>query len=143
MKNLAKMVVINGQDLPENLKLKSTVFATSILPKERGGGRFLDLSDIGKNNVVISTTIARDYPSTDGTPKRVGQTIRIGKDDFTIVGLYETGSLATDVTIVMDIGVARRLLGLPDQAVSAFAVEPYETPTSRRSRIESRRPCRE
>ncbi len=127
MKNLAKMVVINGQDLPENLKLKSTVFATSILPKERGGGRFLDLSDIGKHNVVISTTIARDYPNTDGTPKRVGQTIRIGKDDFTIVGLYETGSLATDVTIVMEIGVARRLLGLPDQAVSAFAVEPYRS----------------
>ena len=56
MKNLAKMLVINGQDLPENLKLRSTVFATSILPKERGGGRFLDLSDIGKHNVVISTT---------------------------------------------------------------------------------------
>lgn len=127
MKNLAKMVVIHGQDLPENLKLKSTVFAMSILPKERGGGRFLDLGDIGKHNVVISTTIAREYPNADGTPKGVGQTIRIGKDEFTIVGLYDTGSLATDVTIVMDIGVARQLLGMTDQAVSAFAVEPYQS----------------
>ncbi len=127
MKNLAKMVVISGQDLPENLKLKSTVFAMSILPKERGGGRFLDLGDIGRHNVVISTTIAREYPNADGTAKGVGQTIRIGQDDFTIVGLYETGSLATDVTIVMDIGVARRLLGVADEAVSAFAVEPYQS----------------
>ena len=126
MKNLAKMVVITGQDLPENLKLKSTVFAMSILPKERGGGRFLNLGDIGKHNVVISTTIAREYPNADGTAKEVGQTIRIGTEDFTIVGLYHTGSLATDVTIVMDIGVARRLLGLADEAVSAFAVEPYQ-----------------
>ena len=122
MKNLAKMVVINGQDLPENLKLKSTVFATSILPKERGGGRFLDLD--------IATQRRDQHDDRPGLPEhrrytqRVGQTIRIGKDDFTIVGLYETGSLATDVTIVMEIGVARRLLGLPDQAVSAFAVEP-------------------
>ena len=126
MKNIAKMAVIEGQDLPEHLKLKSTVFATSLLPKERGGGRFLDLGDIGQHNVVISTRIAGEYPNADGTAKKVGQTIRIGTEDFTIVGLYDTGSLATDVTIVMEIGVARRLLGVPDAAVSAFAVEPYQ-----------------
>ena len=126
MKNLAKMVVIEGQDLPEHLKLKSAVFAMSLLPKERGGGRFLDLGDIGQHNVVISTKIARDYPNADGTPKTVGQTIRIGTEDFTIVGLYETGSLVTDVTIVMEIGVARRLLGVADEAVSTFAVEPFQ-----------------
>ena len=126
MKNLAKMVVIEGQDLPEHLKLKGAVFAMSLLPKERGGGRFLDLGDIGQHNVVISTRIARDYPNADGTPKKVGQTIRIGTEDFTIVGLYDTGSLVTDVTIVMEIGVARRLLGVADEAVSTFAVEPFQ-----------------
>ena len=31
------MTLIEGQDLPEHLKLKSAVFAASILPKERGG----------------------------------------------------------------------------------------------------------
>ena len=123
MQNLAKMVMIEGQDLVEHLKLKGPVFAMSLLPKERGGGRFLDLGDIGKPNVVISTRIAREYPNADGKDKRVGQTIRIGKDDFTIVGLYDTGSLVTDMTIVMEIGAARRLLGVADDAVSTFAVE--------------------
>ena len=126
MQGLAKMVVIEGQDLPEHLKLKGAVFAMSLLPKERGGGRFLDLGDIGRHNVVISTRIAREYPNADGTAKTVGQSIRIGTEDFTIVGLYDTGSLATDVTVVMEIGVARRLLGVADGAVSSFAVEPLQ-----------------
>ena len=98
MKSIASTIMIEGQDLPEHLKLKNALFAMSILPKERGGGRFLNLGDIGKQNVVISTKIARDYPNADGTPKKVGQTLRIGNEDFTIVGLYETGSLVTDVT---------------------------------------------
>ena len=126
VKNLAKMVMIEGQDLPEHLKLKGAVFAMSLLPKERGGGRFLNLEDIGRNNVVISTRIARDHPNADGTAKKVGQTIRIGTEDFTIVGLYDTGSLVTDVTIVMEIGVARRLLKVADEAASTFAVEPID-----------------
>jgi putative ABC transport system permease protein len=126
LKRAANITLIEGQDLPEHLKLKGAVFAASILPKERGGGRFLDLRDIGQNNVVISTRIARDYPNADGTAKRVGQTIRLGDEDFTIVGLYESGSLVTDVTIVMDIGVARRLLRVPDTAVSTYDVEPFQ-----------------
>ena len=126
MKNLGQMVMIEGQDLPEHLKLKGAVFAMSLLPPERGGGRFLNLEDIGRNNVVISTKIARDHPNADGTAKKVGQTIRIGTEDFTIVGLYDTGSLVTDVTIVMEIGVARRLLKVADEAASTFAVEPIE-----------------
>ena len=126
LKSLANMVVIEGQDLPEHLKLKSAVFAMSILPKERGGGRFLTLDDIGKPNVVISTKIAEDFPNTDGTPKRVGQTLRIGTENFTIVGLYETGSLFIDVTIVLEIGVARKLLGVSADQVSTFDVEAVE-----------------
>jgi putative ABC transport system permease protein len=126
LKSISSMNMIEGQDLPEHLKLKSTLFAMSILPKERGGGRFLDLGDIGKRNVVISTKIARDHPNADGTPKKVGQTIQIGSEVFTIVGLYETGSLVTDVTVVMEIGVARKLLGVGEGTVSSFDVEPVE-----------------
>ena len=126
LKSIARMILIEGQDLPEHLKLKGAVFASSILPKERGGGRFLGPGDIGRHNVVISTRIAGEYPNADGTAKRVGQTIRIGAEDFTIVGLYETGSLVTDVTIVMDIGVARRLLKVAEEAVSTFDVEPLQ-----------------
>ncbi|WP_435020006.1 ABC transporter permease [Tundrisphaera sp. TA3] len=121
---LSGMVVIEGQDLPEHLKLKGAIFDLALLPPERGGGRFLNLGDIGKPNVVISTKIAGDFPNADGTPRRVGQAMRIGDREFTVVGLYETGSLVTDVTIVMDIGVARQLFGVPEHTVSTFAVEP-------------------
>ena len=67
----------------------------------------LNESDVGKPHVVISTKIARDYPNADGSPKTVGQTIRLGTKEFTIVGIYDTGSLLIDATIVMDIGTAR------------------------------------
>ena len=120
---LTNMRTIEGQDIAEHLKLKNPVFARALLPASRGGGRALTLADIGKPNAMISTKIARDFPNADGSPKRAGQTIRIGSRDFTIVGLYETGSLVTDVTIVMDIGTARELLGVPQRTVSTFGVE--------------------
>jgi putative ABC transport system permease protein len=81
-------------------------------------------SDIGQPHVVISTKIARDYPNADGSPKKVGQMIRVGNKDFTIVGLFNTGSPLLDPTIVMDIDMARNLLGLGPDAVSIFNVEP-------------------
>jgi putative ABC transport system permease protein len=124
LRGIANTVVIEGQDLPAHLQLKSAIFAQSMLPKEHGGGRFLDLSDVGKPNVVISTKIAREHPNSDGSPKQVGQTIRIGPREFTIVGLYETGSVVIDVTVVMEIGVARKLLGVGEDTVSSFDVEP-------------------
>src|SRR5581483_8562095 len=87
---------------------------------------FLNVSDVGKPHVVVSTTIAREHPNADGKPKRTGESILIGTADFTIVGLYETGSVLFDSTIIMDIGEARKLLALPEQAVSTFVVEPAE-----------------
>lgn len=124
LKSLANLLVIEGQSLPEHLQLESAVFAAALLPKERGGGRFLTMNDVGKPNVVISTKIARDVPNADGSAKKVGQTIRIGKQDFTIIGIYETGSYVADVTLVMEIGMARKLLGLGKDAVSTFDIEP-------------------
>ena len=121
--NLSKMVQIEGQDLPEHLKLRSALFALSLLPKDKGGGRFLNLGDIGKPNIVISAKIARDYPNTDGTPKAVGQTLAIGGKTFTIVGIYSTDSFITDMTIVMEIGVARKLLGIGEDSVSTYDIE--------------------
>ena len=51
------------------------------------------MDDVGKPNVLISSKIAKDYPNSDGTPKRVGDSISIGGKKFEIVGIYETGSL--------------------------------------------------
>ncbi|WP_406696335.1 ABC transporter permease [Singulisphaera sp. Ch08] len=124
VKLISSMYMVEGQDLPDHLRLKAALYAMSILPKNQAEGRFLTLQDLGKPHVVISTKLARDFPNTDGTPKKVGQKLRIGTQDFTIVGLYETGSLVTDMTALMEISVARKLLGVAEGSVSTFDVEP-------------------
>lgn len=118
------MVAVEGIDIVEHHKLKSMTMANSILPASKGGGRFLTPADAGKPHAVISSKIARDHPNADGTPKKAGQAIRIGNREFTVVGVYETGSIILDGTIVMDIGTARGLLGLAPNAVSTYNVEP-------------------
>jgi putative ABC transport system permease protein len=117
-------LVVEGQDLSEHLKLKRGAFQGALLPPGRGGGRFLNLADVGQKRIVISTKTATDYPVADGRPRRVGDTLRIGDELFTIVGLFDTGSLVLDRVIAMDITTARRLLGVREGAVSCFLVEP-------------------
>jgi putative ABC transport system permease protein len=123
VKGLLNTVAIQGQDIEAHNALKSRLFAMTLLPKERGGGRTLDRQDIGKPNILISTKIARDFPNTDGSPKKVGQTLKIGTQDFRVIGIYDTGSVVIDMTIAMDIGVARKLLGIDKDKVSTFDVE--------------------
>jgi putative ABC transport system permease protein len=120
----AETILIEGQQLPDHLHLKSGVFEQGLLPPEKGGGRFLSLEDVGKPNVLISTKLARDFPNSDGSPKKVGDTILIGGKKFDVIGLYETGSLLIDTTIVMEIQTARNLLNVDKNNVSAFYVEP-------------------
>jgi len=122
--SLLNMVAIEGQDIREHAKLKSATITRAILPASKGGGRMLNESDEGQPHVVISTKIARDYANADGSPKTVGQTIKLGSREFTIVGLYDTGSILVDATLVMDIGTARQLLNLAPNAVSTYNVEP-------------------
>jgi putative ABC transport system permease protein len=120
----AETILIEGQQLPEHLHLKSGVFEQGLVPPEKGGGRFLTMDDVRKPNVLISTKIAGDYPNSDGSPKKVGDTILIGAKKFNVIGLYETGSLLIDTTVVMDIETARELLNVDKNSVSAFYVEP-------------------
>jgi putative ABC transport system permease protein len=124
IKSFLDMVAVEGQDIREHGRLKNQTIARAILPASQGGGRMINESDIGKPHVVISTKIARDHPNADGSPKKVGQIIRVGNKDFTIVGLFHTGSPLIDPTIVMDISMGRNLLGLGPDAVSVFNVEP-------------------
>ena len=123
-KNLLNMVAVEGQDIRAHARLKSATIAGAILPASKGGGRMLTETDAGKPHVVLSVKIARDHPNADGSPRKVGQVIRLGATDCTIVGLYETGSILLDSTIVTDIGTARGLLGLGPDAVSTYNVEP-------------------
>ena len=121
---IAETIMIEGQQLPEHLHLKSGVYEQGLLPPEKGGGRFLTMDDVGKPNVLISTKIARDYPNSDKSPKKVGDSLSIGGKKFNIIGLYETGSLLIDTTIVMEIETARALLNVDAKSVSTFYVEP-------------------
>jgi putative ABC transport system permease protein len=121
---LAETIMIEGEQLPEHLQVRGGAFRRSLLPPERGGGRYLDEADVGRPHVVISTKIARDYPNADATPKKVGDTLLIGDRPFRVIGLYESGSLMVDVTVVMEISTARDLLKIAADKVSAFFVEP-------------------
>jgi putative ABC transport system permease protein len=114
--------VIQGQDTDSHARLKSAVFPRAL--REHGEGRFLNASDRGKPHIVISRKIARDHPDANGNPRKVGDTLTIGNQPFTIIGLYETGSMLLDVIIVMDIEAARNILHFKSKdTVSSFYVE--------------------
>ena len=119
----AETILIEGQQLPEHLHLKSGVFEQGLLPPKKEGGDSLH----GRRRQAQRadhTKIAADYPNADKTPKKVGDSILIGGKKFEVIGIYETGSLLIDTTVVMDINTARELLNVDKNSVSAFYVEP-------------------
>jgi putative ABC transport system permease protein len=126
LRSLLNVVQVEGQDLDEHRRLRSDVYRVKMIPKERGGGRFLEPADRGLPHAVISARIAREFPDEQGEPRRVGGQLRIGGRPFTIVGVYDTGSMLLDNTIVMDIATARQLLNLEEGVVSCFLVEPAD-----------------
>jgi putative ABC transport system permease protein len=111
-------IVIQGQDIAAHKPLKSAVYPHAL--KE---GRFLQVSDQGTRNAVISKKIAGDHKDAAGKPKKAGDSLKIGSETFTIIGVYETGSFLLDNVIVMDIGTARRILSVADDKVSSYYVE--------------------
>ncbi|MBV8486662.1 MAG: ABC transporter permease [Planctomycetaceae bacterium] len=113
--------VVSGQDIASHLNLNSAVFPRAL--KEHGEGRFLNLADRGSSNIVISRKIARDFADEKGNPRKLGDHLRITDRDFTIIGIYETGSLLLDVVIVMDIETARDLLKIAKESISTIYVE--------------------
>jgi len=90
--------------------------------KEKGEGRFLTPDDKGTANIVISRKIAKDFPK-DGKPRKLGDTLRIAEKNYSIIGIYETGSLLLDVVIVMDIESARGVLNFAKDSISSIYVE--------------------
>lgn len=123
MQSLFDAIVIQGQDIEAHRHLKSAVYPRALLPPSQGGGRYLQPDDRGKPNIVISKKIAESHRDASGRPKRVGDTLLIGNKPFTIVGIYQTGSMLLDVIIIMDINTARDLLGVSKSQVSSFYVE--------------------
>jgi putative ABC transport system permease protein len=123
MKGLLEVNLIQGEDIAAHRRLKSAIGPKSILPAQQGGGRYLDLSDRGKPHIVISKKTAAQHRNAAGEPRKVGETLQIGSKPYTIVGIFETGSVILDVIIVMDIDTARDLLAIPADTVSSFYVE--------------------
>jgi len=114
--------VIQGQDIVAHSRLQSAVYPKALL-KGKEGGRYLLPDDRGKPHVVISKKIAGDFADAQGRPKKVGDTLEIKGEPFTIIGIYETGSMFLDVVLVMDISVARRVLGVAPDTVSSYYIE--------------------
>jgi putative ABC transport system permease protein len=119
MQNILDQPVICGQKIATHQGLKSAIF-----PRALKEGRFLRPGDEGTNRIVISKKTARDFPDpkTDA-PRKLGDTIEIGKEPCEILGLYETGTIILDTVIVMDIETARRINNIPPDLVSTFYVE--------------------
>jgi putative ABC transport system permease protein len=113
--------VIAGQEIISHQNLRSAVFPRAL--REHGEGRFLQPSDAGKPNIVISRKIAREHPDAQGQPRKVGDSLDIGGKPFRIVGIYESGSMLLDVVILMDIATAREVLHRPAGSVSCIYVE--------------------
>jgi putative ABC transport system permease protein len=124
LEGLLNVVQIEGQNPAEHAQLRSDTYRRGLLPANEGGGRYLCEFDRGLPNIVISATIAREFPDAQGHRRKVGGSLRIGSQDFSIVGIYNTGSMLLDHTIVMDLTTARQLLNLTDETVSCFLVEP-------------------
>ena len=80
-------------------------------------GRFLNADDIGTRNVVVSRSIQEEMKL------ELGEEFSINGQDATLVGVYETGSILIDVTIIMDIGSLREQARFDPAAVSAYYVE--------------------
>ena len=64
--------VIAGQEIAAHQNLRSAVFPRAL--RDHGDGRFLQPSDAGQPNIVISRKIATEHPNAQGQPKKVGDT---------------------------------------------------------------------
>ena len=52
-----------------------------------------------------------DFADAEGRPKKVGDTLAIKGEPFTIIGIYETGSMFLDVVLVMDTSASMAATG--------------------------------
>jgi putative ABC transport system permease protein len=92
--------------------LKNRVYRKDIVT-----GRFLDETDTGTLNTVVSKSIADEFHKT------VGDTLNVSGSDLKIVGIYNCGSLILDIALLLDIDEVRRITRFGKDAVCAFYIE--------------------
>jgi putative ABC transport system permease protein len=101
-----------GLDIPSRLQLQRDVYRENVVE-----GRFLSLADLGTLNCVVSRSIAEERR------KGVGDVLNISGSDCPIVGIYDSGSMMIDVSILMDLQSVRRETRGAADTVSCFYVE--------------------
>lgn len=109
-----------GIDIPSRLALKQCVYRNAMLTEGPYAGRFLNESDRGTLNIVVSQQIIEEFD------KGVGDTLQVNNRDMTIVGVYHHGSLLVDIAIILDIDQVRSLTLFDPDSVCAFYVEQEE-----------------
>ena len=102
-----------GVDISSRTQLQHGVYHENLL----SGGRFLEASDRGTHNCLVSRDIAEEFGRT------VGDTLTVNGTPLTIVGLYHCGSLILDVNILLDIDTVREMARIDRSTVSAFYLE--------------------
>ena len=101
-----------GVDIPTWNELDSALYRDDMVE-----GRFLDEDDIGTNHAVVSRSIQEEFELS------LGDMFTINGDEAELVGIYETGSIMIDVTILMDRSVVRQRSRFDPASVSAYYLE--------------------
>ena len=118
-----------GFDIPNRLKLREAVYPPLI---EKG--RFLNESDIGQPHVVISRQISEDLG------KQVGDAVDVNGYEMEIIGIYHSGKLIVDMSMITDAGVVREMSRIGPNTVNCFYLEPDEgvTAAQLKERVQTR-----
>ena len=106
-------VVLLGLDPDKHTRLS----AGHVYSRSMKRGRNIEAGDVGQHKVVISERIAEKYR------KDLGSMIKIGEETFQVVGIYNTGSLFLDGTMIVHIEDAWRIAGFTHDLVTSFYVE--------------------
>ena len=104
-----------GTDIPTRTRLKNPVYFHTLVD-----GRLLNENDVGEYHILISREIAEEFH------KSVNDTLQINGEQFTIVGIYETGSQILDTAILMDIDLLRKLGSFDADSACCFYIEQKE-----------------
>lgn len=123
---LFNAVVVLGLDPVRHTRLS----AGHVYSRSMRRGRNIEPGDLGKKRVVISERIAERYR------KDVGSAIRVGEDSYEVVGVYNTGSLFLDGTLIMHLEDAWAFAGFSKDLVTSFYVEAKDTDPAALARIE-------
>ena len=102
-----------GADIDAHQKLKYGVYSSAMLE-----GRYLNPSDTGTSNTVVSRQIAEEFKL------KLGSSFRVNGADLNVVGIYHCGSLLLDIAIIVDQGLVRKISLFDPRTVCSFYVEP-------------------